>query len=170
MRRRILRSVFPPSCARHASRSIGRTLTDRLPGRTRPMPQIAVDGQNATDARPALYGRGRCRDVDRIKVVFADARCALQVRLTDAVFRLSVASSFAPRTTIFAPRAGSGACPCSSSRTGERSSNRMRSFFISRKGRLFCRTSGSCGLRSRVGSSSSRPISCVRFRCLVSTI
>ena len=48
-------------------------------------------GADRRFAGPALYGRGR-RDVDRIKVVFADARCALQARLTDAVFRLSSAS------------------------------------------------------------------------------
>ena len=43
-------------------------------------------------AGPAPYWGGRCPDVDRSRVLFADARCALQARLTDAAFRLSSAS------------------------------------------------------------------------------
>ena len=39
-----------------------------------------------------LYGGGHRREVERTKVVFAEARCALQARLTEAGFRLSSAS------------------------------------------------------------------------------
>ena len=42
--------------------------------------------------RKRLYDEGRCCDVEPIRVVFADARCALQARLTEAAFRLSSAS------------------------------------------------------------------------------